>query len=146
MAACISLVTYMQSYWFFDSSINSFATESASSFCPKALSFGIVILDGKSQLRTEEKVRKYCGDYADFSCLIVSCLFASLWKQCLRSLGKDGRMVVSDLKITVRACADLAATLVIHDLSDSSTSKNISLHLCAASSYISPRSAALRNQ
>jgi len=54
-------------------------------------------------------------------------------------------MVDSDLKIAMRACADLAATLVIHDLSDSSTSKNIFLHLCMVSSYIfSPRSAALK--
>lgn len=56
-------------------------------------------------------------------------------------------MVVSDLKIALRTCADLAVTLVIHDLSDSSTSKNIFLHLCMASTYIfSPRSAALKNQ
>lgn len=37
-----------------------------------------MILDGKPQLRAEEKVSKYCGDYADFSCLSVSCLFVSL--------------------------------------------------------------------
>jgi len=59
--------------------IDCFVTESANSFWLKAQNFECnSALNGKLQLRAEEKVRKYCGDYADFSWLIVLFVYESL--------------------------------------------------------------------